>query len=296
MKRISLIAAQAIYGVLLFSWCEGACGDTPQGPGSDELAAYGAVTNVSVISNGFVFIGNEYVDAPYEVTQKGLGIFINGHQVGRVSVLPPSPRVDKEPMLPQGITTNTLFISDAVFEYVHQVGYYCDQHFDSEQSIEKTVELYRRLPCVRSIDYDSGSRKMIVYSFSGETNTRVVLSSARSALREKNDVMRELDTTRNYYQRALQEGRAIFLVKQGGSWQELPASVAKRHLPAILLLRNKNIKNAPAQEQASKQSEALAHAGLRLNPGLLPDLLTNFTASSQLDERIEKMLKQGGQE
>lgn len=291
MKRISLIAALVLYGVLVRARCEEARGNTSQPPSPDDVAAYGVVTNVPVITNGFVFIGNEYVDAPYEVTQKGLGIFINGHQIDRVWVLPPPPRVEKEPMLPQGITTNTLFMSDTVLDYVHQVADYCVQHYDAEQSIEKTVELYRRLPCVSRVDYDSGSRKMIVYSFSGETNTRVMLPSARGALRERNDVVRSLDRTRSYYETALREGRAIFLVKQGSSRQELPASVVRRRLPAILLLRNRNIRSAPAHERASKQSEALAHAGLRLNPGLLPDLLTNFTASSQLEQRIELMLK-----
>jgi len=72
----------------------------------------GGITGTS-INSGFIFIDGRYLDAPYIVSRKGLGIFVNDVFVKKSAVQwpPVDMRVKEDPGFPSldGITENTTF-------------------------------------------------------------------------------------------------------------------------------------------------------------------------------------------
>ena len=68
-----------------------------------------------------------------------------------------------------------------------------------------------------------------------------------------------------------------------------------RKLSAILKLRNKNIANLPpGKQRLQAQAGEVAAQGPNLHPHMFQNLLTNFVASPQLEERIQKLLLEEG--
>jgi hypothetical protein len=260
--------------------------------GSDaaELAQYGSVTNVSIVTNGFVFVGNAYLDSPYRVTQEGLCIYINDELMDRVSVLSCVPSVTSPPPVPASIATNTSIFSDEVCGYSQQVTFYRIQNFSLEEGYAKEIALMRLLPCISRIDYNPTTTRCTLHSWRGEELTGLLRPAGRKGIQSRKDALAALGRTRSYFEQALAEGQVIIVAKGGGTRMQIPPMAVKRELPAILMLRNRNIASTPVDGRPQAQAQALARVGLRIDPRLFPDLLTNLTASAQLEERITLLI------
>jgi hypothetical protein len=263
-----------------------------EAPSPNQLAQYGMVTNVATLTNGFVFIGSHYLDAPYHVTQQGLGVYINDRLVDRVCVLAPVQSITSPPTIPASVSTNTILYSDEVCAYRQQVTLYCKQNMPPEEEYSKKIELLRLLPCVREIVYNETTTEYTMRSFRGEELCGILKPLGRKGIESTQDALQALARMRCYYEQSIHAGQVIMFAKGGSTRMQIPPMAVKRELPAILLLRNRNIKSAAPESRVSAQAQAVAQAGLRIDEKILPDLLTNFTASTQLEQRIGELLKQ----
>ena len=255
-----------------------------------QVALYGVYTNVPLISNGFVFVGHQYLDAPYRVTQQGLRIYVNDRLVDQVHALAPPPTVTSPPAVPATLTTNSSIISDELYAYLRELAFYVRQNVPHDQQYEEHIRLIALLPCIQSTNCNLGSARLTIRSYRGEELVIGLQPLGRRGIETVADAQRALRNTREYFERSLQDGNALFICAGGSSRIELPVMMVKDMLPPILLLRNRNIKNVPSQSIVSAQAQSLMEAGLALQENMFPDLLTNFTASSQLDQRIQEMI------
>jgi len=96
-------------------------------------------------------------------------------------------------------------------------------------------------------------------------------------------------TWRRSFESSLMAGRMLVISKNTSALYSCGGDKAKRHLQAILTLRTKEPAQ-PGAPQMQTQGAALHDAGFRLHYECFPGLMTNFTASPQLEQRIQEML------
>ncbi len=111
------------------------------------------------ITNGYLIVGNTYIDAPYIVEQRGYMIFVNNVQVAYgtdprdVLPLPPDPVVTEDP----GVPTNLTVASSAVDALVHAVTqrkmeYWWSVPLKGQAYTDAFKAYMLALPCVVSVD------------------------------------------------------------------------------------------------------------------------------------------------
>ncbi len=103
-----------------------------------KIETFGSHLDSEEINDGFLFIGNEYIDAPYKVTSKGLGIFVNDRLVDRIHLPSYYGLEDADPIMPTNITENTSIYDPVYKKYMFQKFNYIEMHYPN-QNIEKKL-------------------------------------------------------------------------------------------------------------------------------------------------------------
>ena len=111
----------------------------------------------SPVSNGIVFIGGKYVPPPYIISRKENHILVNGQDFLRsvviwppIKIPPPPPPPETEPVVPASITEKTTKYDKELWVYISATKDYLLAKHGQEKTTEMMVDVYRRLPCVKS--------------------------------------------------------------------------------------------------------------------------------------------------
>ena len=108
------------------------------------------------VSNGIIFVDGKYLQPPYTVLRREGDIFVNGQGIDGVMQWPPikppppPPPPETEPVMPASITETTTRFDKDYLAYISDVHAYIMARHGQEKGIEMMVEVYRRLPCVKS--------------------------------------------------------------------------------------------------------------------------------------------------
>jgi hypothetical protein len=237
------------------------------------------------ITNGFVFIDGRYIDAPYRVDRKGLGIFIND-----VLIEPPIPwsgepklSGETDPAMPEGITKDTSINDPNLSRYLGEKIAYLNRHYSQVEAVRMMKQVYNDLPCVKEIqDVEHEPLEITVTTYRGETSARIHLTPfPRKVDMSKKGVLGRLDQRREHFESRLQKGDYFFFSARSGGLITGGARAAAEVLPRIVLtLRS-------AKDEATKFKE-VQQAGL---PDVRKDsfaaIVTNFAASPQLEQRLQ---------
>lgn len=253
-----------------------------------KIETFGSHLDSEEISDGFLFIGNEYIDAPYKVTSKGLGIFVNDRLVDRIHLPPYYGLEDADPIMPTNITENTSIYDPVYKKYMKHKFAFINKNYPNQHK-EKKIEAYQNLPNIKKIDLDNNPNYITIHTFIGESIRGNIAMHGRRVKTDLNSITQRVEGKRQQYERRLKRGSVTFVARNGGMKRIFAKNPKK--LSAILKLRNKNIANLPlGKQQLEAQSKEIAKFGLDLQPDFQPNLLTNFVASPQLDERVQELL------
>ncbi len=181
------------------------------------------------IDSGFVFYDGRYIDAPYIVAQKGLGIFINDVMI-RPPIEWPQPDLtqDTDPELPKGITLDST--EKDIGEHSSKKYRYFLQHYPKEEAVQKMVEYYRSLPCIREVKVidmqlkevepnvipEFGFIKLIYFSDESLPLYVQIHDFSDTGLKfDKESVSQRLKDSKKYFEEQLKENECYFFGNPG---------------------------------------------------------------------------------
>ena len=108
------------------------------------------------VTNGIVFVDWKYLPPPYTVSRSEGNILVNGQLLLRLLPWPPlkipplPPPPETEPIMPTSITEKTSEYDREMGLYTSEMADYFRAKHGQEKATEMMVDVYRRLPCVKS--------------------------------------------------------------------------------------------------------------------------------------------------
>ncbi len=241
------------------------------------------------INSGFVFINGEYVEYPYIISRQGFKICINDKKVYEWTQWPlPTKSIEIDHGVPKELTEKSSLDDVLHNEIVDKKFRYLCQHFPEEIVMKKMIEYYKILPPVRGVVQKDNFECMIVIHLKNGESATIDLSPpspdsvSSGNFREKN-VLEVLGETEEDYVQQLRNGDTIFFFPACDF--SFGKEKTERNLKLVVeILRSKR--------EVSQKINLLQRLDiLPPDPAPFASLLNSFKASSQLDQRIEEMLK-----
>jgi hypothetical protein len=245
-----------------------------------EVKEHG-VTAGKPVDAGFVFYDGRYIEAPYTVSRKGLGVYINDVLVNHLKVPEPLPAGDVDPKVPAEINKDTSFYDKVLRDYCRQKVAFLQKHVTPEEEAKIMEQAYRALPCIQEAHLDDKDPVVLhLTTFKGEEIPVSLRSGRRKGLDTKEAVLGELERIRTRFEEQLLKGCCYFLFS--GGRMDVGGSAAAGILRKIVpILRSDNAVDV--------KREQIKKAGLTVPEGdPFTKLITDFKASKQLDERLSK--------
>lgn len=268
-------------------------GDQPAAVKMDLHVDEFGVSEGRKVTDGFVFVEGRYLDAPYVVTRRGLAIFINGEMVRRPLPWPPKQRgplsVTALPRLPASVTRDTLMYDKAYKDYERRLHLYLRGHLRPDARAAAFLEAYRKIPCVKEVKYDPARPNCVTVTlFDGNTYNATIddfIPGDREEKVDKQSILERVERTRTRLEEKLARGDCYFFSK-GGHFTFSKITARKMLPPIVRILRS--------DEPDDVKFKKLQTAGHRVVTKESFDIVTNFSASPQLEQRMAK-LQQGRQ-
>jgi len=247
----------------------------------------GGVTGTS-IDFGFVFIDGGYLDAPYIVSRKGLGIFVNDVFVKKSAVQwpPVDMRVKEDPGFPSldGITENTTFdeFTKKCWAQLAPKCRYLHQTLTQDVAIQKIKEYYESLPFVKSVTFEPPV-DLIIETMHGK---KIPIDYGPPPITwmepppPKEDVIEEIESDYKRIEEDLKRGRCYFFFSKERELTFAPDKVNNDLPETIDILKS----DMPSEYKIEDLQDV----------GLLPEYWTHsyetlfpqFSATPQLEERL----------
>jgi hypothetical protein len=239
-----------------------------------------------------VFLDGRYLDAPYTVSRRGTGIYINDAHLRDYGRWPPFKfdEVAEDPGVPPGLTKDSSFddmkIPGKTDAWNCRKFRWLMAHYALDEARRRYMEYVKSLPFVKNVG-PLEHEMVMVETFNGK---KVGLSLTHRAYTPptKEMVVQDVDRSRSYLEDRLAKGDCFFFFTQG---PEISCAEAKaaRDLGLIAeILRSAR----------PKEEKALLLQRVGLLPGAafgsLEKFLTNFQASDQLHRRITALVKEMG--
>jgi len=246
---------------------------------------FGTATE-SPINTGFVFYDGQYLNAPYNVERKGLGIFVNDKMVERPLQWPVDvPSGDVDPELPSVINSETSIYDEVFTKYWQQKSAYLRKHHTRGEERQIMEQLFRKLPFVTAVKLDPNDIcRLHVTTTEGRTfPVQLVSFRGRQVNYTREGVLQRVERKRKYFQDALENGSCCFLFSRGAGTR-LSAKLIQEKLPRIVeILCSGKSKHDKFQQ--------LRQTDINLSADKTTKFVNNFKASKQLEARLSKLTK-----
>ncbi|MBU0716505.1 MAG: hypothetical protein KJ964_14205 [Verrucomicrobia bacterium] len=257
--------------------------------GADEKGSHavGAVfTTSQPISNGFVFVEGQYVEAPYVVSRKDMAIYINDQLIANYAPLVKEiPKPENElPSLPANITVNSTPYDKNVVDYMVRVRTYLSSHHKRSELADELEKVYKALPCVKDVRRNSDKTSATVIYTDGHTiNENLIPLTRKPAITPTNAVEYVSRDCRDYVQR-LEKGDVYSFSHKGNRKHTFSVGTAKEVLPGVVkVLRS-------SQDDKTKAKQLADMLGMAAIPKeQVSAFVTNLSPSKQLDERVDAL-------
>ncbi len=261
----------------------------------DAAGLYGGmelgVTKGRAISNGFVFVGGHYLDAPYLIKREGVAVFINEELVATLAEWPPLDlRVYEKPELPKDLNKESTFadienVTNRFDGFIPRIWRYYHQHFPSQEAMDRIAAECASLPFVKKMTRQDGF--IILETFSGyKRRIRIDEDDIQGALfppPTKEVIVASVNDYGEHIRKMLEEGCALFFFTNGQQQALSPQMVAKE-LPFIVKLLNSDQTSEVKLQKLCDLQLLNAYKSTRW-----VDFVKRFRGSEQLGDRIEDM-------
>lgn len=253
-------------------------------------------TNSELIWSGYVFIDGHYIDAPYQIQQYGYGMFVNGtfvdEAVLKKAVFPPQPQaaVTNDPGWPTNIVSTNTFV-DIMDNAITRMKflYFRDMNIRGPSLLEATTNYFAHFSCltqltIRATDTNSWDLIYLDHSTSQVVVLGIPFSDWDSAPAPSSPPDSVLVTDAVLRCRSIQNN-----LKHGACiWANGRTIVEYGRAPSSNLIQTLRLTNVSTKlAQLLSLGELAAAVGDTNNVELsLGHILTGFTASTQLEQRI----------
>lgn len=238
--------------------------------------------SAKIITKGFVFIDGVYIDAPYQITTKGGSVYVNGKRIKKyITSKRKEYSGDDDPKMPDNITKYTSIYDEAFGDYIRRKIAYVQKHYTREQECRIMESVYRSLPFVKEAHLDAKNpRTLHIITFKGERDSIGLISPRRRASMSASELA---EADKINLEKRLPMGDCYFFFSRGGHIT-CGEGRALEILPKLIAVLKSN---KPEKEKF----EGVRKAGLEaVNKDTFSSLVTNFSASPQLEERLNKLL------
>ena len=243
------------------------------------------------IDRGFLLYDGRYVEAPYRVSRRGVGLYVNHIRLPYSGAWPPEYEEDKDPGVPPGLTRNSTFADLRLKDksggtWSGKKLRWLKRHYPPEEARRLYVQYLKDLPFVAKVEVVSADYvKMTTHA--GETTNIVGLAGAPYIPPTKEQVIEGLEYQRRRLEGRLQAGDCILMFSTG-SEISFGQRRAVRDLPvAVEILSSKR--------SDAEKADLLDRIGILLgsDPTFLM-LVTRFQPSAQLTERLRALSEKTG--
>jgi hypothetical protein len=237
------------------------------------------------VDEGFVFIDGQYIDSPYIVVRKELAIFINdrmiAHPIRWENQTSSLGVVD--PKLPSEINKETSLFDEAFREYIRHKIAYIQKNYTRDDERQKMQEVYTKLPFVKEAKIDQKDHDLLhIKTFKEDVDTIRLTVPRRKSLFNKEDLLKQSNAQRKNYEKRLRKGDCYFFFSGGGHITAGSAWVTEKLPGVVKILRSTKSHTAKINE--------LEKEGLPINTEPFSDIVTNFVATPQLENRLNRLI------
>ncbi len=228
-------------------------------------------------NNGFVFYEGEYLEAPYVVKRKGLGVFINDKIIVRPLEIPnQSYSGDIDPELPSEITSESSIYDDIVRDYLMKKFTYL-KNTKAELAIYETV--IRNLPFVVEAETDPNNPDIL--NFTTTEGLYIPMSLVplgdRGVKYDKNSVIKRVEDQRINIHNFLSSGGCYIKSSRDGI---ISLHGKEELIPVINILKT--------DKSASEKLLDFQKSNIRFSKNVFQEMINNFGVSSQLEIRLNE--------
>lgn len=246
-----------------------------------KVEEYGSMRGTP-INQGYLFIGGKYIETPYQVERRGLGIFINDIMIQQPYYIPQKIYPgDVNPPMPEEITSETSIHDEIVSNYLSQKHAFARKH-KTEREDKIMEQAYKSLPFVIEAKIDEKNPHTLHIKTNEGVGFSVSLISwigRRGTKYDRTSVINRIDPSREYFQKTLEEGACYFFKKNGGRIH-LSAGSASEKLPRIInILRS--------GKTAKQKLQEFQKTKINFSNEMVRELISNYSASPQLETRQE---------
>lgn len=197
------------------------------------------------ISSGVLFVDGRYIPPPYVVSRKEGDVFVNGHDIAWAlqwppkKRMPPPPPPETEPVMPTSITKQTTRYDKDYLTYISNVRQFLFAKFGSEKGIDLMVDVYRRLPCIKTAVRDVTSPNTIEVVWADGSRGGIIQVPPK---RKEIDLTKEqaesfIDKTAEIFVKGLSNGDYYMLEGGGPSRSGLWGGAQQIFLPLAAAMR-----------------------------------------------------------
>ncbi len=244
---------------------------------------------VSVMENvdkGFVFLDGKYLDSPYLISRKGLGIFINNILFNRPERWPINiPSGDMDPDFPPEINSETSINDDIVHNYLAQKFAYLQKHHSREEEIQIMKNVLVNLPFVTRAEVDEKNSTILHITTTEGLTVAMALYSFRGRQigYKKEDVKQRIEDKKDHLINALKNEACYFISGNGGVTRLTKNTVINKLPDLIKILRKK----ASVEEKLKR----VQHLNIRIPKSDMMKIIKGFSATKQLEKRLDRLIK-----
>ncbi len=242
------------------------------------------------IDSGFVFYDGRYVEAPYRVSRRGVGLYVNHIRLSGSSSWPPMYEEDRDPGMPPGLTRDSTFadlqLKDKPGTWSGKRLRWLKRHHTPEEARRLYVQYLKDLPFVAKVEVVSGDElKMTTHA--GETIDIVGLAAAPYVPPTKEQVIKRLEDEGRHLEGRLEKGDCFLMYSKGGEIS-FGQRKAAEDLPLAVEILSSN-------RTATEKADLLERMVIVPDPGpMLDTLVSRFQPSAQLSERLRALTERTG--
>ena len=229
-----------------------------------------------------------HLETPYDVTRKGLGVIINNKMIERPVRWPVDiPSGDENPVLPPEINRETSMYDEVFKNYWIKKAAYLRKHYTREKERQIMEQVFRKLPFVTeaALDEKDPSRFYVTTTDGRTFPIQLISFRGREVNYDYDSILQRVERKREYFQDNLKKGGCYFLSSAKGYKTRLSLLSVKTKLPHMIKILQSSKSSVEKSKQIRKFYEGISD-------GLLGELINNFSASPQLEKRLNKLVGQ----
>lgn len=239
------------------------------------------------ISNGFVFVEGQYIEAPYVVSQRDQAIYINGHLIANYASLVRDflPLDKTRPILPSTITSNANPEDPLIGDYLYRIGNYLATNHSRTEAREEMVTVLKELPCINNVSCDTDQEYATVEFVNGRVVSMGLLPFHRKTVITSLSVGEYVIRDYTNYIDRLYAGTVYSFSGNGSRKHSFSHAIAQDILPRFVkILRS-------SHDDVVKAKELADMLGMETVPNeQVSVFVRNVSPAKQLDERVKKIV------